>query len=157
MPYGRRVYCKSAMLRDVDECVLDALIGHTESIPSPFSAVVLELYGGAVNRVPKDATAYPHRDAVYSVNAISMWPDATHDEPNIQWARDVWDAMRPFSTNGVYVNFLGVGDASADRVKAAYGANYDRLTRIKAAYDPTNFFRLNHNIQPRGEVAPSSA
>jgi FAD/FMN-containing dehydrogenase len=58
--------------------------------------------------------------------------------------------MRPFSPGSVYVNFLGVGDEGEDRVKVAYGPNYARLAQIKAAYDPTNLFRFNQNIQPAG-------
>ena len=62
--------------------------------------------------------------------------------------RDFWTAMQPFSTGGVYVNFLSE-DEGEDRVKAAYGAaNYERLVALKNKYDPTNFFRLNANIQP---------
>jgi FAD/FMN-containing dehydrogenase len=65
---------------------------------------------------------------------------------HIGWARDLWNAMRPFSTGGVYANNLG--EEGADRVQAAYGENYPRLAALKSKYDPTNFFRLNQNIRP---------
>jgi FAD/FMN-containing dehydrogenase len=63
-------------------------------------------------------------------------------------ARGLFEAMAPFSSGGVYVNFLGVGDTGEDHVKAAYGRNYERLAQIKAKYDPSNLLRLNQNIQP---------
>jgi hypothetical protein len=62
----------------------------------------------------------------------------------------MWDAVQPFSPGSVYVNFLGVGDETDERVKAAYGANYPRLASLKAKYDPSNLFHLNHNIKPAG-------
>ena len=77
-----------------------------------------------------------------------MWTDPAHDDANTRWSRGLWEAMRPFSPGGVYVNFLGIGDEGDDRVKAAYGPNYARLAQIKKTYDPTNQFRLNHNIRP---------
>ena len=82
------------------------------------------------------------------LNAIAMWTDPAQDEANIQWSRGIWEAMQRFSPGSVYVNFLGVGDEGEDRVRAAYGPNYDRLAQVKATYDPTNLFRLNQNIVP---------
>jgi FAD/FMN-containing dehydrogenase len=70
------------------------------------------------------------------------------DADNVAWVRGMWEAVQPFSPGSVYVNFLGVGDEGDDRVKAAYGSNYARLAQIKATYDPTNLFRLNHNVKP---------
>jgi hypothetical protein len=74
------------------------------------------------------------------------WPDPAQSEAHISWVRSLWEALRPYSTGGVYVNFLD--DEGADRVRAAYGASYGRLAALKAKYDPTNFFRLNQNVQP---------
>src|SRR4051794_1597118 len=147
-PPGNRVYWKSSILRNIDDQVLDTIIESAENCPSPLSAALLEFYGGAMNRVGAQDTAYPLRDAMYALNVIAAWTDAAQDAPNIAWARGMWDAVQPFSPGSVYVNFLGVGDASDDRVRAAYGPNYARLAQIKAAYDPMNLFRLNHNIKP---------
>jgi FAD/FMN-containing dehydrogenase len=149
-PPGNRVYWKSAFLRELEDAVLETVIQQTEATPSPLSATILEFYGGMTNRVSVAATAYPHRAARYAVNVIAMWTDPAQDEANVQWARRLWEAMLPFSTGGVYVNFLGLGDAGEDRVRAAYGPNYERLATIKATYDPTNLFRLNQNIAPAG-------
>jgi hypothetical protein len=147
-PPGNRVYWKSAVLRNIDDDVLDVIIDHAASTPSPLSAALIEFYGGATNRVAVQDTAYPLRDATYALNAISTWTDSAQDDANIGWSRALWEAMRPFSPGSVYVNFLGVGDAGEDRVKAAYGPNYARLAQIKKTYDPSNLFRLNHNIKP---------
>jgi FAD/FMN-containing dehydrogenase len=147
-PPGNRVYWKSSILRNIDDEVLETLISGSESIPSPLTAALIEFYGGAINRVGAQDTAYPLRDATYAVNAISAWTDPAQDAANIDWTRGVWDSMQAFSPGSVYVNFLGVGDPGDDRVRAAYGSNYARLAQIKAEYDPSNLFHLNHNIKP---------
>ena len=71
----------------------------------------------------------------------------------MRWGRAFWTALRPFSTGGVYVNNLG--DEGEDRVRSAFGGNYDRLVALKNKYDPTNLFRLNQNIRPA--IRPKSA
>jgi hypothetical protein len=147
-PPGNRVYWKSSILKSTDDDVLDAIIDNAAAMPSPLSSAILEFYGGATNRVGVEETAYPLRDATYALNAISVWTDPAQDEPNIKWSRGLFDAMQPFSPGSVYVNFLGLGDDTDDRVKAAYGPNYARLSHIKAKFDPTNLFRHNQNIKP---------
>ena len=147
-PPGNRVYWKSQILRNIDDDVLDTIIDQGASMPSPLTAALIEFYGGAINRVATLDTAYPLRDATYALNAISAWTDASRDAENIAWARGTWETVQRYSPGSVYVNFLGVGDESDDRVRAAYGENYSRLATIKAQYDPTNLFRLNHNIKP---------
>jgi FAD/FMN-containing dehydrogenase len=147
-PPGNRVYWKSEILRNIDDDVLETVISRAAECPSPLSPVLIEFYGGAINRIGVSDTAYPLREATYALNAVSYWNDPAQDEANIGWARGTFEAMQPYSPGSVYVNFLGVGDATEDRVKAAYGPNYARLARIKAAYDPNNVFRMNHNILP---------
>jgi FAD/FMN-containing dehydrogenase len=147
-PPGKRVYWKSAVLKNVDDDVLGTILDHAASAPSPLSAALIEFYGGAINRVGIDETAYPLRNATHALNAVSMWTDPGQDDANIRWSRGLWEAMRPFSPGSVYVNFLGLGDEGEDRVKDAYGPNYARLAQLKATYDPTNLFRLNQNIKP---------
>jgi hypothetical protein len=148
MPAGNRVYWKSAVLEQLDDRLFDVLIEGAEHIPSPLSAAVIEFYGGAASRVSAHETAFPHRKALYSINPVSIWTDPAEDDRNVAWSRDLWDATRGFSPGGVYVNFLGVGDQSEERVRAAYGPNYERLSSIKATYDPNNLFRHNQNIRP---------
>src|SRR5262249_16801884 len=134
-PPGNRVYWKSAVLGKFDDEVADVFIEQGASAPSPLSVGIIEFYGGAINRVAAQDTAYPLRDVTYALNAISMWTDPAHDDANIQWARGTWQAMQQFSPGSVYVNFLGL-DEGEDRVKAAYGLNYARLAQIKTKYDP---------------------
>jgi FAD/FMN-containing dehydrogenase len=149
-PPGNRVYWKSSILRSIDDDVLDAVIDGAADCPSPLSATLIEFYGGAINRVGVEDTAYPLRTAMYALNAVAYWTDPAQDEANIRWSRGMWEAMQPFSPGSVYVNFLGVGDGGEDRVRAAYGPNYQRLAEIKARYDPKNLFQLNQNIKPAG-------
>jgi FAD/FMN-containing dehydrogenase len=117
------------------------------TVTSPLNALILEQFGGAVGRISGDATAFDHRNAVFNLAIIARWTDPAEAAQHIAWARDVWQATRPYAT-GVYVNYLGVGDG-AERVKDAYGAGkYERLAALKRTYDPANLFRLNQNIKP---------
>jgi len=102
--------------------------------------------GGAVRRVPDDATAFSGRGAGYALNINAVAVDADSYPEQAAWVRRMWEAMGPHS-NGVYMNFLG--DEGASRVRAAYGAaKYRRLVALKRAWDPDNLFRLNQNITP---------
>jgi hypothetical protein len=107
---------------------------------------------GAASRVPLAETAFPHREEHYDFMILSQWPDPADSARNIQWTREFFEAMQPHLEGGVYVNNLG--EEEEDRVKEAYGAHYERLVDLKNKYDPTNLFRLNHNIKP---TAQSSA
>jgi hypothetical protein len=110
------------------------------------SDIKFTFLGGAIGAVGADETAYGHRSAPCILNINSRWEEgdpATH----VDWTRGLWSAMRPFSAGGVYVNFLG--QEGSDRVREAYGAaKFERLTALKRAYDPANFFRINQNIPP---------
>ena len=129
--------------------MLDTIVDQSQDIPSPLSAALIEFYGGAINRVGTQDTAYPLRDATYALNAVAAWTDPSQDSSNIAWARGIWDAVQPFSPGSVYVNFLGVGDAGRG---ACAERHTGRTTRdwppSKPTYDPTNLFHLNHNIKP---------
>jgi len=100
-----------------------------------------------VARVGTTETAFTHRTAPYNLAVIARWTDPTEADRHIAWARGLFDALTPYS-QGVYVNYLGTGDAP-DRVRTAYGDDaYDRLAKLKARYDPDNVFRATQNIQP---------
>ncbi len=107
--------------------------------------------GGAVGRIGHDETAFDHRNVEYTFMSIGQCADQSESEACTRWAREFWEAMQPYSTGGVYVNYLGQeADEGADRIKAAYGPEkYQKLTALKTKYDPANMFRLNQNIRPR--------
>jgi FAD/FMN-containing dehydrogenase len=144
---GARNYWKSHNFREISDGAVDALLDAVGRLPTPECEVFVGQLGGAVNRVPPDATAYPHRDVNFVVNVHTRWSDPSDDARCIGWARELFDALAPHATGGVYVNFMP--EDEGQRVsKGAYGSNYDRLTRVKARYDPENLFRLNQNIRP---------
>jgi FAD/FMN-containing dehydrogenase len=147
-PPGLQVYWRSDFLSSLSDDVMDVLIAHMAKVPSPLTAVLVEQMGGAVARVGANDTAFNHRDAKYNLAIISRWIDTSDADRQIAWTRALHDAIRPFTTGGTYVNYLGVGE-SAERVREAYGAEkHDRLVALKNRFDPTNFFRQNQNIQP---------
>jgi FAD/FMN-containing dehydrogenase len=145
-PRGHRFYWKAQFLRHITAAAADALIDRFPSVPSPRSFFVFQQVGGAISRVPAAATAYANRGAAYDSFPVSIWSDPAADKENIAWAREMYAVLQPFGMGGVYVNNLG--DEGNDRVKAAYGENYDRLVMLKRKYDRDNLFRLNQNIHP---------
>ena len=148
-PFGRQYYWKSDYFRALDPRADDLMVGHAERITSPFSAVLVMHLGGAANRVGEADTAAGNRDAEYVFNVQGAWDDPADSSHHIAWVRDYWQAMRPFSSGGTYVNFL-TRDEDEERVRAAYGpAIYERLVAVKTRYDPGNLFRSNQNIRPR--------
>jgi FAD/FMN-containing dehydrogenase len=144
-PRGRRYYWKAQFLRELPDPAIDVLLESYARAPSG-SLLVLQHVGGAIARVPVNETPYANRDALYDCFPISIWDDPADDARHIRWARELWDAVRPFSTGGVYANNLG--DEGTERVEAAFGENYSHLLALKNKYDPSNFFRLNQNIKP---------
>ena len=105
--------------------------------------------GGAMSRVAPEATAFGSRSAAGLIEISSTWVDPRDDARNITWERQLWADAKRFSKGGVYLNFPGFGEEGEDLVRAAYGANYERLAALKAQYDPANLFRFNQNIKPR--------
>jgi len=134
-------------LAELSDEAIEAMASFAGTSPSPFTfAPFFEHWHGAVNRVGVTDTAFPHRCYSYNFIAWSSWENASDSQENIQWTRNCWEAMQPFLIEGSYVNYVSdEGDAFA---RAAYGANYERLVALKNKYDPTNFFRMNHNIRP---------
>lgn len=127
---------------------IDTLLDHCGfPTPSPLSRIFIEHLGGAVGRVPADATAFVHRAAPFDLIVIAGGFRPEEAEANVRWARATTDAMRPFMSGAAYVNYLGA-DATREAIQSAYGPAYDRLVALKDRYDPTNFFRLNQNIRP---------
>ncbi len=149
-PPGRQVYTKSNFFREFSDDAMEALLEYVAKSPSPYTfAPFLEHWHGAATRVPVTETAFPHREYSWNFLAWSMWDKPCDSEKNIQWTRECWDAVRPYLAAGSYGNY--VADESEAIAREAYGVNYNRLVTLKNKYDPTNFFRMNHNIKPEFE------
>jgi FAD/FMN-containing dehydrogenase len=145
-PRGRYHYWKSGFLRELNDGAMEAMISFFQSRPTPGCQVFLEHLHGAARRVPATETAFANRDNDYNLGIFTVTPNPAETEKNTRWARELWAAMRPYVAGRVYVNYLGADEA--DRIRDAYGPNYERLAALKRKYDPTNFFRLNQNIRP---------
>jgi FAD/FMN-containing dehydrogenase len=143
---GARNYWKSHNFTKLADGLLDLVIEYVRRLPSPHCEIFFGAIGCATKRPAPDATAYPHRDAEYVMNVHGRWETAAEDDRCIAWSRDYFRASAPFASAGAYVNFLTADEV--DRVRAAYGPNYDRLAKIKRKYDPENLFRTNWNVKP---------
>ena len=142
---GARNYWKSHTFTTLPDEALDLLVAYAETYPTPQSDMVIHQVGGAISDVAPEATAYPHRDATFIVTPGARWQDPADDERCIAWMRSWFDDLAPFATGGSYVNFIS---DRTGREQAAYSSNYERLAALKARYDPSNFFRMNQNVQP---------
>ncbi len=147
-PAGSRNYWKATYLEEVSGACIEALVEQASKAPTPACLVALEhMLGGAVARVGSGETAFGNRDAIYNLLLLGMSQDPADDGALKTWARGAWKAVEPFSTGGVYVNYMDRDEA--DRVVEAYGsAHLGRLAELKKKYDPDNLFRMNQNIAP---------
>ncbi len=148
-PPGRHAYTKANFLNDLSDAAIDTFAEYATA-PSPYTSGVLEHLGGAFSRTPPAETAFAHRSHPFNFSIWSNWVDPADSEKNIRWSRDFWEAMRPSMAAGAYVNYLE--DEADPQAREAYGGNYDRLVALKHKYDPSNFFRMNHNIKPTQPV-----
>jgi FAD/FMN-containing dehydrogenase len=148
VPHGLHRYWKSVELPPLTDDAIETLVEHASAQTSPRSYCIVFQLGGALARAGADETAFGRRDAAHSAVINAVWDaDDPEGERHVAWARDFFAAMQPHAGGRVYVNFLG--DEGAERVRQAYGdRRYGRLVELKRAYDPTNLFRLNQNIEP---------
>jgi len=152
-PRGLSNYFRSAFFDNLGEETIDALMSSYGQAPNGLSELHIHHLGGAMGRVPADATAFGTRDKPYVLNVVARTPGAEGFDGVTEWARSACSALGPNAAS--YVNFTG--EASEDRVRASYPpATYARLVAVKDRYDPTNLFRLNQNIAPSGTSAHRS-
>lgn len=144
-PPGIRRYWKSGHYTELSDELLDRCLKYVSTQPSPLTAVLFFHVRGAAVKIDPSATAFVHRKDHWDLSLISQWLTMDEDEKNLQWTREFWTAIEPFA-NGVYVNHLDSDDS--EKIKNAYGANFEKLKAIKKKYDPENFFRMNNNILP---------
>jgi len=147
---GLRYYWKSSFLDRLPREALGIVIDQARSRPSSQTKIFLEFLGGALARIPGESAVFDHRASRYNYLIVGQWENAEEDEVNRQWARESWQAMDPYASEGVYVNYLGTeSDEEGNRVKAAYGpGKFEKLLALKRKYDPTNLFCMNQNIRP---------
>jgi FAD binding domain/Berberine and berberine like len=143
-PFGRRHYWKAGFLRRLGSDAIEVLTHFAATCPSPYASIGLQQMHGAAARVPPTETAFAHRHEQWECMMLGQWEKPEDDERCIRWTRELYAAMEPHLEHAVYVNSLGADEP--ERVRTAYGSNYDRLSAIKARYDPDNFFRANQNV-----------
>ena len=146
---GARNYWKSHNFSALPDGLFESVVEYASRLPSPHCEIFIGRLGGAAARVAPDAMAYGNRDANFVMNVHGRWETPQEDAACIAWAREFFHASAQYATGGVYVNFM-TGDG-VDRIASAYGPNYARLAKIKAKYDPKNFFSVNQNITPAKE------
>ncbi len=146
LPPGLQNYWKANVVSEVSEEALAVHLEHGPKVPAYESGSFFFPINGACHRVGVEETAFAHRDAAISLVIAGSWQEPADNEKNIQWVRDYYDALRPYSEEGGYINFMSGDDQH--RAPSNYGANYGRLREIKANYDPNNLFSLNQNVPP---------
>lgn len=144
-------YWKSLRLDRLDDEVIEAIIAHAATRPSPRTIMPIWHHGGAMSRVGPEETAFGDRSAPYLLSLDSTWEDPADTEENVTWTWETWEDMQRFSSGGLYLNFPGLDEEGEWLVRTAYGANYERLGALKQKYAPTNLFRMNQNIKPNHE------
>jgi FAD/FMN-containing dehydrogenase len=143
---GRGYYVKGGFIKVMQPALIDTAIENLSGAAPPSTAILFAHSGGAIGRVKPTATAFLHREANHSLVVMGFWDKPEDRDASMQWARGVWPALEPM-TSGFYVNEVAHDDPER-RIRANYGANYDRLVKLKNRYDPKNLFRLNANVKP---------
>jgi hypothetical protein len=152
-PPGRCYFNRSRFTKAIDNAAIDELVRIFGRAPSAQCTLFLHRMGGAMARVPANATAFAHRNATYCFVAEASWESPAAREAHEAWARSAEETMLPYAT-GAYVNDRGrETDDGEDALRACFGSNYERLALVKRKYDPDNVFRHNQNVRPAGATA----
>jgi FAD/FMN-containing dehydrogenase len=146
LPPGLYNYWKGCFSRELSDEAIDVHVEYGARVPTLESDTVVFPIDGACHRVGPEETAFAFRDASFATTLGPVWSDPADSQANVAWARAYYEALRPHSQDGGYVNFMS--DDDHGRVRANYRQNYDRLVQVKRRYDPANLFRLNQNIVP---------
>jgi FAD/FMN-containing dehydrogenase len=150
-PHGTRAYMKAEFLDELSDGAIEKLVQNGAKRAGPMAQIIIEPMGGAISRVEEDDTALGRRDVPWCYHALALWmePDADTAAAQIAWAKRLADDLKPYTTEGVYLNYTS--DEGDDRVRSTYGPEkYARLVALKDKYDPSNMFALNQNIRPSG-------
>lgn len=147
-PSGLQWYWRADFVNEISDEAIAEHVKYGSEIPTGHSTMHMYPIDGAAQRVTNDDTPWAYRDANWAQVIVGVDPDPSNKDKIIDWTKSYWEALHPHSAGGAYVNFMM--EEGQDRVKATYRQHYKRLTQIKRKYDPTNFFRVNQNIQPAG-------
>ncbi len=150
-PPGLQWHWKADFVNELSDEAIRLHVKHGSQVPTMFSTMHLYPVNGAAHHVGKNDTAWSYRDTTWAEVIVGVDPDPANKDRIIDWAKNYWDDLHPFSAGGAYVNFMM--EEGEERVKASYRDNYERLAAIKSKYDPTNFFRVNQNIKPSADHA----
>jgi FAD/FMN-containing dehydrogenase len=145
-PPGLQWYWKADFFEELTDKAVDLHVKYGERLPSPHSTMHLYPIDGAAGRVGRGDTAFSFREAKFAEVIVGVDPDPANNARLMQWARDYWLALHPFSSGGGYLNMMM--DEGEGNVKSAYRDNYTRLAEVKRKYDPANLFRVNQNVKP---------
>ncbi len=152
-PPGLHWYWRGQIVKELNAPLMAVNLEYAEKLPTELSCTHFYPIDGAVHDVQGDATAFPHRDARWSQVIVGVDAEPSGKDAITRWTRAYSDALRPYTGQAGYLNFLM--DEGRSQVEACHGANFKRLTEIKRAYDPTNFFRVNQNVPPAGTLEHS--
>jgi len=144
-----RTFLRSQYLRTVSQDAIATIVEHIERAPSAGATVFVSPRSDAETDPAPDETAYAHRDDAHHCLIETRWDEPARDDEHVGWTRAFHDAMRPYATGDVAMNFL-TRDENDRRIGAAYGDNYDRLVAVKDEWDPENRFGGSHHLDPSG-------
>jgi FAD/FMN-containing dehydrogenase len=147
-PPGHQWYWRADFVNDLSDQAIALHVEHGSRLPTMQSTMHLYPIDGAAHRVGRNDTAFSYRDANWAEVIVGVDPDPANASKITSWTKEYWDALHPYSAGGAYINFMM--EEGQNRVKDSYRDNYQRLTAVKAKYDPNNLFRVNQNIQPAG-------
>jgi FAD/FMN-containing dehydrogenase len=146
---GFRNYWRGEYLTELSDEAIDTYVEQAKEPLSPFNQIIVFRIGQGVKAAGDDDSAFSHRDADYMIHPIAMWEDPADDERLIGWVRQFSEAMQPFKSGGVYLNFT----PESDRIRDAFGEDkYEKLVALKDKFDPENLFQHNQNIKPSREA-----
>jgi len=146
-PPGLFTYWKADFINEISDAAIEQHMKFGPTIPNMHCAVHLYPIDGAAHRMRKNETAWSYRDSTWAQVIVGVDPNPANKNKITEWAKHYWTALHPYSAGGAYVNFMM--DEGDERIRATYRENYDRLSAVKAKYDPENFFRVNQNIRPK--------
>jgi FAD binding domain/Berberine and berberine like len=146
-PPGDQWYWRADFVKTIPDAAVAVHADYGSRLPSWKSTMHMYPIDGAAHDVGPEDTAWRYRDANWGSVFVGVDPDPANADTIRRWTIDYFEALHPYSAGGAYVNMMM--DEGQERVRASYGGNYDRLTQIKATYDPENLFRVNQNIEPQ--------